>query len=104
MSDMIAKKIDVTQNFVEEPQKRAHDRCLRAQSCTAETYFVHYMALYVRYSLSCSSDLCTLYVPPMFLLLIKMSAEVTKFFQKKKKIQKIQKIQKININPKNLKN
>jgi hypothetical protein len=30
-------------------------------SCTAETDFVPYMAFYVRYSLSCSSDLCTLY-------------------------------------------
>jgi hypothetical protein len=34
----------------------------RAPLCTAETDFVHYMALYVRYSLSCSSDFCTLYV------------------------------------------
>jgi hypothetical protein len=35
---------------------------LRAPSCTAETDFVPYMAFYVWYNLSCSSDFCTLYL------------------------------------------
>jgi hypothetical protein len=49
--------------------------------------FVHYMALYVRYSLSCSSECCTLYVPPMFLLQIKNQ----NFPKNQKKIKKIKK-------------
>jgi hypothetical protein len=67
-------------------------------SCKAETDFVPYMALYVRYSLSCSSDFCTLYVPPMFLLLLKMFVEVTKI--QKKLPQKAKRSQKSHIVPK----
>jgi hypothetical protein len=61
------------------------------------------MAFYVRYSISCSSDFCTLHVSPMFLLLLKMSVEVTiiqkfpknpKFAKKEKKCQKRKKAKK----------